>query len=165
MIKKPFFPLFTLIIAALFFTKCGIFQPVKTDTPPHFDNRKAITIIKTARSYIGSPYLYGGVTARGFDCSGLVTVAFQSENLKLPRASYAMATVGREIKTQDVKIGDLIFFITNKSNTINHVGIVTERKQNGDVMFIHASDSGVREDNLAMKYYKNAFVKAMRPFN
>ena len=76
-----------------------------------------------------------------------------------------MASVGREVKTTDIEIGDLVFFVTSKTgNRINHVGIVTEVQENGDIRFIHAADSGVREDNLGSKYYKSTFVKAVRPF-
>jgi probable lipoprotein NlpC len=152
------------ISLTLLITNCSIFQPRKTENSARYNNRTISNIVQKARSYTGVPYKYGGTTAAGFDCSGLVTVAFQSVDLALPRSSYDMAEIGRVIKIDAIEVGDLVFFVTNKnSNRISHVGIVTEVKDN-DIKFIHASDSGVREDNLGSKYYKSTFAKAVRPF-
>ena len=65
---------------------------------------------------------------------------------------------------RDLRVGDLVFFITGKEDKISHVGIVTEVKSKNDIRFIHAADSGVKEDNLFTKYYQKTFTKAMRPF-
>jgi probable lipoprotein NlpC len=152
------------ISLTLLITNCSIFQPRKTENSARYSSRTVSNIVQKARSYTGAPYKYGGTTAAGFDCSGLVTVAFQSVNLALPRSSYDMAEVGRPIKMEDIEVGDLVFFVTNKnSNRISHVGIVTE-VIGENIKFIHASDSGVREDNLGSKYYKSTFAKAVRPF-
>jgi probable lipoprotein NlpC len=166
MIKRNEFLLMVLgVSCALLITNCGIFQPKKVENATRYDNRTVSTVVQKARSYMGAPYKYGGTTASGFDCSGLVTVAFQSVNLALPRSSYDMAEIGRAINVKDIKVGDLVFFVTNKnSDRISHVGIVTEVKKDGDIKFIHASDSGVREDSLGSKYYKSTFAKAVRPF-
>ena len=167
-IKQHFILVVIGIFCVLLIVNCGIFAPrnaKKTENSTRYNRQTVGNIVQKARSYTGSPYKYGGTTAAGFDCSGLVTVAFQSVNLALPRASYDMASVGREVKTTDIEIGDLVFFVTSKTgDRINHVGIVTEVQENGDIRFIHAADSGVREDNLGSKYYKSTFVKAVRPF-
>jgi probable lipoprotein NlpC len=167
-IKQHFILCVISIFCALLIGSCGIFAPrnaKKTENSARFNRQTVGNIVQKARSFTGSPYKYGGTTAAGFDCSGLVTVAFQSVNLALPRSSYDMASVGREVKTKDIEAGDLVFFVTSKTgDRINHVGIVTEVPTNGDIRFIHASDSGVREDNLGSKYYKSTFVKAVRPF-
>ena len=145
--------------------RCGPFRSSKVAKPTNYTTSTISNVVQKARSYVGSPYKYGGTSAAGFDCSGLVTVAFQSAHLALPRTSYDMATVGKEVKQKDIQTGDLVFFVTSKEGTrINHVGIVTEVGKDGAVHFIHASDSGVREDNLGSKYYKSTFVKATRPF-
>jgi probable lipoprotein NlpC len=166
MIKRNEFLLLVLgVFFALFAANCGIFKPKIVENTTRYDNRTISTIVQKARSYTGSPYKYGGTTASGFDCSGLVTVAFQSVNLSLPRSSYDMAEIGRKVEVKNIQVGDLVFFVTSKEGTrINHVGIVTEVKKNGEVRFIHAADSGVREDNLGSKYYKSTFTKAVRPF-
>ena len=166
MIKRNEFLFLVLgISCALLIANCGIFKPKTVENSTRYNNRTVSTIVQKARSYTGSPYKYGGTTASGFDCSGLVTVAFQSVNLSLPRSSYDMAEIGRRIEVKNIQVGDLVFFVTSKGGTrINHVGIVTEVKKDGTVLFIHAADSGVREDNLGSKYYKSTFTKAVRPF-
>lgn len=166
MIKRNEFLLLVLgVSCALLITNCGIFQSKKVESSARYNSRTVSTIVQKARSYTGAPYKYGGTSASGFDCSGLVTVAFQSVNLALPRSSYDMAEIGRAINVKDIQVGDLVFFVTNKnSDRISHVGIVTEVKKDADIKFIHASDSGVREDSLGSKYYKSTFAKAVRPF-
>ena len=160
-----------LVFICILVDGCGLFKPRDSEnTNPkvtknaNYDNRTVRNIITTARNYTGTPYKYGGTTRNGMDCSGLVTVAFNSANLKLPRVSADMANVGREVKIKDLRAGDLVFFITGKEDKISHVGIVTDIRGKEDIVFIHAADSGVKEDNLFTKYYQKTFVKATRPF-
>ena len=153
------------ILCTVGMLRCSLFHSSKVMKSTNYTASTISNVVQKARSYVGSPYKYGGTSAAGFDCSGLVTVAFQSMNLSLPRTSFDMATVGEEVKQKDIQKGDLVFFVTSKEGTrINHVGIVTEVGNDGIIRFIHASDSGVREDNLGSKYYKSTFVKATRPF-
>ena len=160
-----------LVFVCILVDGCGLFKPRNSEnTYPtvnknaNYDNRAVRDIITTARNYTGTPYKYGGTTRNGMDCSGLVTVAFNSANFKLPRVSADMANVGREVKIKDLRPGDLVFFITGKEDKISHVGIVTDIRGKEDIVFIHAADSGVREDNLFTKYYQKTFTKATRPF-
>ncbi len=161
-----------LFILSLLSDGCGLFKPRSTEENKnntenknvHFDSKAVKDIVTTARAYTGTPYKYGGTTRNGMDCSGLVTVAFNAANLKLPRVSADMANVGKEVKVKDLRVGDLLFFITGKEDRISHVGIVTDIKGTGNITFIHAADSGVKEDNLFTKYYQKTFVKATRPF-
>ncbi|MBD0258995.1 MAG: C40 family peptidase [Cytophagales bacterium] len=122
--------------------------------------------IQVARSYIGTPYKYGGTTRRGIDCSGLLCTTFQAIDIALPRPSYEQAEYGQEVRLRDVRPGDLVFFSEKKSsNRVSHAGMVTEVNGPADVTFIHASTSrGVIEDNLYKEYYQKIFVKAVRPF-
>ncbi len=126
----------------------------------------ATKVIEAARSYIGTPYRYGGTTRRGMDCSGLLCTSFQVVNISLPRPSYEQAEYGREVRLRDVQPGDLVFFSDKKiGNKVTHVGMVTVVNGRGEVTFIHASTSrGVTEDNLYKEYYQKIFVKAVRPF-
>ncbi|MBL7818712.1 MAG: C40 family peptidase [Saprospiraceae bacterium] len=159
--KFNYFTLFLLLFSA---TSCGLFNKNKVSESGKYNTKAINTVVKTARSYVGTPYKFGGMDEDGLDCSGLVNLAFQSARLVLPRVSADMAEVGREVKMREVRVGDLVFFITNNGTRINHVGIVTERKSAENVQFIHAASSGVKEDNLYSKYYQNTFVKATRPF-
>lgn len=122
---------------------------------------KVDKIVTNALQYKGVSYKYGGTTRQGMDCSGLIYVAYGSQNVQLPRVSRNMAKAGRKVAVSNVKKGDLLFFKTNKnSNTINHVGLVVSHK-NGQIRFVHASTSrGVIVSTLSEKYWKNAFVKA-----
>lgn len=138
----------------------------KTKKPVHSSSTNsavANAIVKTAKSYRGTRYKYGGTTKAGMDCSGLIYTAYKKENITLPRVSSAMATSGNWVDVKKVKVGDLLFFATKKnSRKINHVGLVTSSRS-GHVEFIHASSSkGVIISNLAEKYWYFAFVQARR---
>lgn len=156
--RLQYFLFFSLLFLS---TSCGLFNK---SSSTNYTSKSISTIVKTARTYTGTPYKYGGVTEDGLDCSGLVMLSFKSANLTLPRVSYEMATVGKEVKVRDVRVGDLVFFVTDSGTRINHVGIVTERKNPENILFIHSASKGVREDNLFSKYYQSTFVKATRPF-
>ena len=125
---------------------------------------KAEKVISTARTFIGTPYKYGGTTRSGMDCSGLLINSFTAVKVNLPRSSEAQSKVGTAIKMHDLKPGDLVFFATgNKKNEITHVGLVTDVKANDDVKFIHASSKlGVVETNLFAEYYQKRFRAARR---
>ncbi|RZJ66276.1 MAG: NlpC/P60 family protein, partial [Flavobacterium sp.] len=82
----------------------------------------------------------------------------------LPRSSHEMAKVGEVLDFKDIKKGDLIFFKNNpKKRSINHVGIVTEVTEEGEVKFIHSSSSnGVVVSSMNEPYYDRTYVQANR---
>ena len=123
--------------------------------------------IKTARSYTGTKYKYGGNEKSGIDCSGLMCRAYQSVNINLPRTSYAQSSYGKRIYIGQIQPGDLVFFATGKSRSkVTHVGLVTEVNKEKDIKFIHATTKrGVCEDWLSQAYYKSRYLKAVRVFN
>lgn len=123
--------------------------------------------IKTARSYTGTKYKYGGNEKSGIDCSGLMCQAYKSVNVNLPRTSSAQSSYGKRIYIGQIKPGDLVFFATGKSKSkITHVGLVTEVNKEKDIKFIHATTKrGVCEDWLSQSYYKSKYIKAIRVFN
>jgi probable lipoprotein NlpC len=125
---------------------------------------KADKVISTARTFIGTPYKYGGMTRSGMDCSGLLINSFTVVKVNLPRSSAAQSKVGQQVKMNELQPGDLVFFATgNKKNEITHVGLVTDVKAKDNVKFIHASSKlGVVETNLFAEYYQKRFRVARR---
>lgn len=119
-------------------------------------------IVTAAMDNIGVRYKYGGLGENGFDCSGLVYTSFKKFDVKLPRSSSEMAQIGEKIEKNQAKRGDLIFFKTNGSKRINHVGIVTEVNDQ-EIKFVHSSTKlGVIVSSTKEAYYKKSFVKVMR---
>ena len=137
-------------------------QTVKVNTTAK-PSKEAESIVKTAKSFNGTRYKYGGTTKRGMDCSGLVYTSFGDHNISVPRTTKDLSSYGNWIDIKEVNVGDLVFFATKKnSRKVNHVGIVTNIRT-GNVEFIHASSSkGVMISSLAEKYWYFAFVQARR---
>lgn len=134
------------------------------DSDVSISDNKAEKVISTARTFIGTPYKYGGTTRSGMDCSALLINSFGAVKLNLPRSSEAQSKVGTEVKIHELKPGDLVFFATgNKKKEITHVGLITDVRSKDNIKFIHASSSlGVVETNLFAEYYQKRFRVARR---
>lgn len=102
-------------------------------------------VVPDAEQYIGVPYVYGGDTPRGFDCSGFVQYVYAREGVELPRTSRQMAGSGMAVRPTPsaMAVGDLMLF--TQGGRISHVAIYA-----GSGRFIHSSSSGhgVRYDDL-----------------
>ena len=128
--------------------------------------RKIDYLVSTARTYLGTPYRWGGVNKNGMDCSGLLCSSFQSIGYDLPRMSEDQKKLGKKVKDiNDLEVGDLVFFATGKrKRKVTHVGLVTEVRDNG-TYFIHSSSSrGVVESNIYSEYYLKRFRLGRRLF-
>ena len=114
-------------------------------------------LVATAKGYLGVPYLFGGTTERGFDCSGLTGAVYRLNGLQLPRSSEAQFEAGRPVDLAEARPGDLLFFATSGGRRISHVALYL-----GHGTFIHAPSSGrtICEDQLDERYYREAFVGA-----
>jgi hypothetical protein len=113
-------------------------------------------LIKSAKTFIGVPYLWGGTSVEdGFDCSGLTMTVYQLNGLNLPRTSAEQYSAGETIPRRDLKRGDLVFFATTGREKVSHVGIYI-----GDDRFVHAPRRGkkIRIDSLANGYYAKSFL-------
>lgn len=171
----------TLFILLFIMDSCRLFRrrenaSSSTSYPTHtpsknysktYNLRTINEVVSLARSYTGVPYRSGGTDGNGMDCSGLLFCVYSQIGFKIPRISWQQAEVGREVSIDEIHAGDWVFFVTNKGGTsaINHAGLVTEKKNDREVIFIHASSSkGIKEDNLFSKYWMSCFAKASRPF-
>ncbi|MDO8785199.1 MAG: NlpC/P60 family protein [Syntrophales bacterium] len=113
-------------------------------------------LVKTAKTFLGVPYLWGGVSPdTGFDCSGLTMAVYQLNGLDLPRLSTEQYEAGIPVSRDDLLKGDLIFFAISKDKKVSHVGIYI-----GDDNFIHAPGRGkkIRRDSLSDSYFQKRYI-------
>jgi len=167
--------LISLLLLTLIFAACKSTSPIVTTKQgsssakkSNLENRKterlAAQLIDVASKNIGVKYKYGGTTKAGFDCSGLMYTVFNSQNIVLPRNSFEQSKIGIVINQNrdQIQKGDLIFFKTDNSTKINHVGIIIEVNDD-EIKFIHSSTSkGVIISSTKQAYYKNALVQINR---
>jgi murein DD-endopeptidase / murein LD-carboxypeptidase len=134
-------------------------------TPDPYESYFAQQIVNNAMQFEGVRYRGGGTTPAGMDCSGMVYATFQIFDVTLPRSSADMAAnAGKEIKLEEVKKGDLLFFDNNPyKKRVNHVGLVTEVTEEGEIKFIHSTlSSGVIVSSMNEPYYIKTYVQANR---
>lgn len=135
--------------------------PLVRETPLIESNYTGQDIVAKAEEYLGVPYLWGGFTPVGFDCSGIVQYVYKQLGISLERTTYYQVHQGKTVDRNNLLPGDLIFFTTNENdpNDISHVGIYK-----GNDLFIHAPKPGdvVRISNLNSAYYSNAYYVAKR---
>ena len=114
-------------------------------------------LIQTSMQYLGVPYVFGGTSPYGFDCSGYVRYVFAQAGIYLPRMADEQYEVGSPISTSELVPGDLVFFSTYTYG-VSHVGIYI-----GEGSFIHAaSSSGVMISGLNDYYWGDCYVGARR---
>lgn len=113
--------------------------------------------VSRALSLQGIPYVFGGTTRSGFDCSGFTRYVYAASGISLPRTSYAQYNFGTPVNRGQLQPGDLVFFSTYTKGA-SHVGIYI-----GGGRFVHASNSGVRVTSLNENYYATRFLGARRP--
>lgn len=119
-------------------------------------------LVRTASRFIGTPYRWGGTSARsGFDCSGLTMTVYRLNGLELPRSARAQFGAGTPVSRSAVRKGDLVFFATGRGGRVSHVGIYT-----GGGEFIHAPGRGktIRMASLGGGYFRARYKGARRYF-
>lgn len=114
-------------------------------------------VIQTALLYTGVPYVFGGTTPDGFDCSGFVQFVFSNSGIMLPRTADLQYQVGQTVAFSRLQPGDLVFFTTYAPGA-SHDGIYL-----GDGQFISATSSrGIAIDRLDSKYWGTRYIGARR---
>jgi cell wall-associated NlpC family hydrolase len=110
-------------------------------------------IVKYAKRMIGVPYVYGGSSPHGFDCSGLTSYVYRHFHVAIARTSYGQYGDGRRVLRNRLKPGDLVFF-----HGLGHVGIYV-----GNGRFIHAPHTGTRVRIESLRgWYSGRFDGARR---
>lgn len=129
-------------------------RQVQIEREPTLD--QAEQIVEKARRLDKTPYLWGGMSRSGIDCSGLIYVAYRMNGVTLPRDADQQYLVGDVVAPEDLLPGDLVFF--GDPGEITHVGIYA-----GDGHFLHASSgSGVTRSILFQGWYKEKYRGARR---
>lgn len=120
---------------------------------------KVNRIVQIAKSCLGDPYVWGGTTTSGFDCSGFTQYVFKNARVSILRTAAQQYTQGTWISKSNLKVGDLVFFTTYAAGA-SHVGIYL-----GNDQFIHAS-SGARKIVISSlfsnSYYSSHYIGAKR---
>lgn len=116
-------------------------------------------LVAGAKQYLGTPYVYGGASPSGFDCSGLVYYLLKNQGYSPYRSAADQYKMGTYVAKSDLQPGDLVFFQNTSGYGISHVGIYV-----GNGQFIHSPHTGsvVSYANLNSTYYVNHYYGARR---
>lgn len=119
-------------------------------------------IAATAKQYLGTGYVYGGASPRGFDCSGFTMYVYSQHGYSLPHSATSQWQSGlgtRVYSISELQPGDLVFFKYRTSKPVSHVGIYI-----GSGQFVHASTNSyaVQIDDLSSGHYANVYVYGRR---
>ena len=127
------------------------------EMPPNRSNSVVRNVLRAAYSVIGTPYVFGGTSPYGFDCSGFTQYAFARAGVSLPRVADSQFYYGRQISMSQLRPGDLIFFTTYEPGA-SHCGIYV-----GNGNFIHAGTStGVTVSSAFTGYWGARYYGACR---
>ena len=125
----------------------------------NYGNKDVTRLLNIAMRFGGVPYVWGGETPAGFDCSGFVQYVFRQIGINLPRTADVQYELGRKVLQSELQPGDLVFFETYEPGA-SHNGIYV-----GDGNFIGAnSGTGVAVASLASPYWRTRYLGARRLF-
>jgi cell wall-associated NlpC family hydrolase len=123
------------------------------------------SLIVFAKKHLGIPYVYASSNPqKGFDCSGFVSYVFKNFGMTLPRSSSGYKNIGKALKPEEFKVGDILVFYGYKNrNVVGHVGIICEA--NGmQSKFIHASSGKAQQVTITAldtEHYTKRFYKCV----
>jgi len=118
------------------------------------------SIVNLAKSFLGIPYQWGGITTQGFDCSGFVQTIFKAHGIEIPRDSFQQADhLQKNIELENVQKGDLLFFA--ERNQISHVAICLDGAELINARGWVRIESLDKNNMVYSNKLKNLFVKAL----
>lgn len=134
-------------------------EDIPDETPEAGMNDFGNLVVTTAQKYLGVPYVWGGKSPSGFDCSGFVYYVFNQAGYPLSRSMTYQYKAGTPVSKDELQPGDIVFFQNTYTTGMSHVGIYT-----GNGMFIHAPSTGktVSYADLNSSYYVNHWYGAVR---
>ncbi|MEQ8905434.1 C40 family peptidase [Ekhidna sp.] len=134
----------------------GIFISVPAQRKQKRRKQSIESVIATGRSYIGTPYKWGGMSRSGIDCSGLIYNSYKTIGVDLPRTAKEQSKTGKKRGWEGIREGDLVYFkFKKKGSKWFHSGMITYVGKD-KILFVHSSSSkGVVESNLLADYYKD----------
>lgn len=118
-------------------------------------------MISYARTFIGTKYVWGGSTPKGFDCSGFIQYIYNNYSIKIPRTTSEYPQLfTKSVMLKDAQVGDLIIFTGTDPNVRKpgHAGIISEIK-NDSIKFVHSSSSKKHFGVTETSYYKSGYPK------
>lgn len=121
----------------------------------------APAVVEEALKYVGTPYVYGGSSPRGFDCSGFTSYVYRQFGISLNRTASGQASNGVAVSKSDLQPGDIVLFGPYSGGGIGHAGIYI-----GDGNMVHAPRPGrsVCVESIYSSYYASRYVCARRIF-
>lgn len=140
---------------------CGDYV-VETDKAQAQSSGLAQQVVDYALQFVGYPYVYGGSSPRGFDCSGFTSYVYKHFGYNINRTASAQLNNGVAVSRSELQPGDLVMFRKNTSKPASHVGLYI-----GNGQFVHACTSrvGVIVSSLSSNYYSTGFIGGRRIIN
>ena len=133
-----------------------------THTAKRAEQKLRTDITHYAKKHVGARYRYGGKSPTGFDCSGFTSFVMHQFDIPVSGPSYSQESLGKKIKKEDARPGDLVFFRKRKGGKIFHVAIVYDNDREG-ISVVHSTSSrGVVIDHLEKSSYWRTKVMTVR---
>lgn len=133
-------------------------SPTEVWSPSDIQGKElAISMIQYAQSFVGTPYVWGGQSPQGFDCSGFTSYVFLNQGKKIPRVSRDQYASSLKLDPAEACIGDLVFF--GQQGAVSHVGILVNEPGMPKRMIHSSSSKGVMfQDIDNSKYYSSRVI-------